>query len=318
VPGANVHDLLTKKLSVDASDPTDLVLRRAGGTQLEQGLILHPTFVTLWIGNNDALGAATNGNPDLLTPAAQFEADYRTIANAIAASGAKMAIATIPDVTSIPFVTTLTRFIINPQTGTPVLLGGNPVPLIGVNAGDFVLLSATRAEALGFGIPVALGGNGQPLPGNVVLTPGEVATIQARVQAYNAVIRAVASEKGAALVDANATLTDLATNGINIGGVTFTARFLSGGVFSYDGVHPTPFGYAVIANMFIDAINDKFGGHIPEVDLFPFVFKSATTLAGAETPPFYFSPLAWENLRTIFRDTPPQQTRKPPRRRGHH
>ena len=318
VPGANVHDVLVKKLSVDANDPTDLVLRKQGFTQLEQGLSLHPTFVTLWIGNNDALSAATNGNPALLTDAAQFDAEYKAIANAIAGLGAKMAIATIPDVTSIPFVTTLTRFIINPATGQPVLVGGNPVPLIGVDAGDFVLLSATRAEALGFGIPVALGGNGQALPGNVVLTPSEVATIQARVAAYNTTIRSVASDKGAALVDANATLADLATRGINVGGVTFTAKFLSGGVFSYDGVHPTPFGYAFVANMFIDAINAKFGGHIPQVDLFPFVFKSAGKSVGADTPPFYFSPLCWDNLRTIFRDTQPQPTRKPPRRRGHH
>ena len=61
-------------------------------------------------------------------------------------------------------------------------------------------------------------------------------------------------------------------HGINVGGVTYTSAFLTGGLFSYDGVHPTAFGYAYIANLFIDAINDKFGGNIEPVDLFPFVF----------------------------------------------
>src|ERR1700710_1668074 len=55
VPGATLHDLLTKTQSTSATDPTDLVLRKLGGTQLQEGLSLKPTFVTLWIGNNDAL-----------------------------------------------------------------------------------------------------------------------------------------------------------------------------------------------------------------------------------------------------------------------
>ena len=40
VPGATLHDLLTKTTSTSASDPTDLVLRRLGATQLQQGLSL--------------------------------------------------------------------------------------------------------------------------------------------------------------------------------------------------------------------------------------------------------------------------------------
>jgi len=339
VPGADVHDVLAKLQSTSASDPTDLVLRRLGFTQLQQGLSLRPTFVTLWIGNNDALGAATSGivNDQTLTPLASFEADYRAIANAIAASGAKMAIANIPNVTSIPFVTTLTRFIPNPATGQPAIINGQPVPLIGpggqpVQAGDFVLLTASAALAQGFGIPLALGGNGQPLPDSVVLSAAEAATIRDRVNGYNAVIRAVATEKNAAFVDANAVLSDVATRGINIGGITFTGGFLSGGVFSYDGVHPTAFGYAYIANLFIAAINAKFGNDIEPVNLYPFVFGTATgasSLAasssiGAESlVPFVYSDGARRNLlltlnvpKWIVDGTQPPTTPRPRRPRG--
>ncbi|HKI01694.1 MAG TPA: SGNH/GDSL hydrolase family protein [Thermoanaerobaculia bacterium] len=312
VPGARVHDLLAKTASTSAGDPTDLILRRTSFTQLQQGLSLRPTFVTLWIGNNDALAAATSGivNDQTLTPLASFEADYRAIAGAIAASGARFAVANIPNVTSIPFVTTLTRFIPNPATGQPAIINGSPVPLLGPNgplqAGDFVLLTASSVLAQGFGIPTALGGNGQPLPDSVVLSAAEAATIRDRVNNYNAVIRAVATERNAAFVDANTVLQNLATGGISVGGVTYTGAFLSGGVFSYDGVHPTAFGYAYIANLFIDAINDKFGTDVEPVNLFPFVFGTASATAALQLDsaaagnvwgvPFVFTSEARRNL----------------------
>ena len=286
VPGATVHDLVATR----NGGFHDVILRNTnpaqGATQLQQGLSRQPTFATLWIGNNDALGAATSGiviDGVTLTPLVQFEADYRAAANAIAASGAKMAIANIPDVTSIPFVTTVSRFVPNPQTGQPVIgANGQPIPLIGPNgplqAGDFVLLTATSELAQGRGIPGSPAG---PLSDSAVLSASEAATIRARVNGYNAVIRTVANEKNAAFVDANAVLTDLAAHGISVGGVTYGSAFLTGGVFSYDGVHPTAFGYAFLANLFIEAINDKFGSDIDAVNLYPFVFGTPASSSTA-------------------------------------
>jgi lysophospholipase L1-like esterase len=308
VPGATVHDLLTTRFG----GFHDVILRNnpanpdTAATQLQEGLVLRPTFATLWIGNNDALAAATSGrviDGVTLTPLASFEADYRAIANAIAASGAKMAIANIPDVTSIPFVTTVSRFVPNPQTGQPVVIGGQTVPLLGpdgpLQAGDFVLLTATTELAQGRGIPAALGGSGVGLSDAAVLSASEVATIRARVNGYNAVIRAVANEKSAAFVDANTVLTNLAVHGITVGGISYGSGFLTGGVFSYDGVHPTAFGYAYIANLFIDAINDKFGNDIPLVNLYPFVFG---TSSGASTTAKVAAPSAEESTASGYTD----------------
>jgi len=320
IPGANLHDVLTKTASTSPTDPTDLVLRRQGFTQVQQALGLHPTFVTLWIGNNDALASATSGFAIPPTPTAQFDAEYRALVGAIASSGAKIAVATIPDVTSIPFVTTLTRFVPNPATGQPLLINGNPVPLIGVNPGDFVLLTAQGAMQQGFGIPLQLGGNGQPLPGNVVLTVAEAGTIRNFVNAYNTSIRTAATAAGAPVIDANAALSDIAAHGLNVGGVTFTSAFLTGGLFSFDGVHPSAFGYAYIANLFIDAINDKYDGNIPEVDLSPFMFDVNPVPTGGGIVPgaaFYFSPLAWDSLRGTLGWTPIAATPSKPRRHHH-
>jgi lysophospholipase L1-like esterase len=286
VPGANVGDVLRKTMSTSAQDATDLVLRRLGFTQLQQGLSVQPTFATLWIGNNDVLAAATSGRVIegvTITPVAQFEADYRAIATAIAQSGAEMAIANIPNVTSIPFVTTVSRFVVNPATNQPVLVNGQPVPLIGPNGplqqGDFVLLTASSELALGNGLPPGIpGASGVPLSDAAVLSAAEVATIQARVQAYNNIIRTVANERNAAFVDINALLNELSTSGLRIGGITFTSAFLTGGIFSYDGVHPTPLGYAYIANQFIEAINEHYDAEIPLVNLFPFIFGKSNSV----------------------------------------
>ena len=67
-------------------------------------------------------------------------------------------------------------------------------------------------------------------------------------------------------------LRNLAASGLDIGGISYSSAFLTGGIFGYDGVHPTPLGYAYVANLFIDAINATYGGDIPEVNLYPFVF----------------------------------------------
>lgn len=314
VPGATLHDLLTKTQSTSANDITDLILRKLGGTQLQEGLALKPTFVSLWIGNNDALAAATSGiaiEGVTLTPPAQFDADYNTVVNAITATGAKMVVANIPDVTSIPFVTTIPRFVFNPKTNQLVLVNGQPVPLIGPNgplqAGDYVLLTASAELAQGRGIPVGIpGGTGLPLSDTSVLSAAEVATIKAHVAAYNNTILTAANAKGLAFVDANATLNDLATNGIAIGGIDFTSAFLTGGIFGYDGVHPTALGYAYIANQFIDSINKEFGGDIPEVNLYPFVFgplpnQTAAVASGSgkavpQATGFVFTPEARRSL----------------------
>jgi lysophospholipase L1-like esterase len=100
VPGATLHDLLTKTQSTSANDITDLLLRRLGATQLQEGLSLKPTFVTLWIGNNDALAAATSGiavEGVTLTPVDQFKADYTAVIAAINSipTHPRMALATV-------------------------------------------------------------------------------------------------------------------------------------------------------------------------------------------------------------------------------
>ncbi|HKI85975.1 MAG TPA: SGNH/GDSL hydrolase family protein [Thermoanaerobaculia bacterium] len=304
VPGETTHGLLTTV--TDNGGLHDLILRGLG-TQLQEGLALHPTFVTLWIGNNDVLGAATSGiviDNVTLTTVSKFTADYQAIVGAIAASGAKLAVANIPNVYDIPFVTTIPPVVVDPSTNQPVMVNGQPIPLIGPNGplspDDHVLLTASSLLAQGIGIPAQLGGTGQPLPDSAVLSASETATIEARIAAFNQVIANTANNVGAALVDINSMFDNIAQNGDDLGGVEYTADFLTGGLFGYDGVHPTPLGYAVAANAFIRAINKTYSARIPLVDYSPYVFDPAGTTTRVSPSAAHgaiFSPAAWESLR---------------------
>ena len=85
-------------------------------TMIEHALRSNPTFFTLFIGNNDVLGYATSGgsgNPNGgtgnfdITDQGTFTAAYTGMVGALTTNGAKGAIANIPDITSIPFFTTV-------------------------------------------------------------------------------------------------------------------------------------------------------------------------------------------------------------------
>jgi len=310
VPGARVGDVVRTR----GGGLHDLILRGLG-TQLELVASQQPTFVSLFIGNNDVLGAATSGiviDGVTLTSAAQFEGDLRTIAGTLAAVGVQgTAIATIPSVVSIPYVTTIPPVLVNPATNEPVVINGQLVPLIGPNGplgpGDHVLLPASAELARGLGIPAALGGTGQPLSDASVLSAGETAEIEARREELNAVIRAVAGETGAALVDIARIFDQVVQRGILQGGILLTSDFLTGGLFSYDGVHASPIGYAIIANAFIDAINATYGGNIPAVTMAPFLLGDLGRLPGTSSvgtlavgSSFIFTAEAYENLRVAL------------------
>ena len=130
VPGALLYDVYyatsstTCASNVFGGTPNpyfDLILRNSAlnlGTQLQQALAQNPTFVTLWIGNNDVLGYATSGgtSPAAPTDATTFGQLFGGIGQGLAQSGAKVVVANIPNVTTIPFFTTVgLQIAINPS-----------------------------------------------------------------------------------------------------------------------------------------------------------------------------------------------------------
>jgi hypothetical protein len=67
--------------------------------------------------------------------------------------------------------------------------------------------------------------------------------------------------------------------------VKLTTAYLTGGIFSYDGVHPQAIGYALLAREWIKAINANYGTTLPDIDMRPFLEGTsvATTVLAANT-----------------------------------
>jgi lysophospholipase L1-like esterase len=303
VPGSSAIDAFQ---TVADSNPFTGIILRGFGSQLAQVANAHPSFVIVWVGNNDVLGAVVNGEAIegvTLTPPGIFAQVYSQIITTLVGTGATVVAANLPDVTTIPYVTAIPPFVSNPATGLPVMVNGQPVGLIGpngpLNSSDFVTLAAAPFLARGTGIPAALGGNGQPLPDNVILDPNKVATIQAHVQENNQAIAQICTGAKVPLVDINGILKQFATSGRDVGGIRLTAAFLSGGVFGYDGIHPTDLGYAIVANEWINVINAN-GGTLPPVSLAPYLGVGSASVGRDRTIPFRFTSEDQARLEQLF------------------
>ena len=338
-----VKDFVDLKVAVPSRSGTDaraaMVLRNfAGGpfegmSAVDEAKSLNPDLVGLWAGNNDVLGAATSAVAIAgvtLTPVAAFEAKYTEVLTGLAASGRTIVTFTIPDVRAIPFETTIPPVVVNPATRQPVLVGGQPVGLLGprttstcstppcpLPAGTLVTLPASSLLAQGIGIPMALGGTGLPLPDGgftppstlnpgVLLYPDEVALIQQRTIDLNAKIASISAANGAILIDAYTLFNEIKANGYEIAGITLTTSFLTGGLFSADGVHPSQMGYAIIADGVIQALNAAKGSHIERPDLAQAMFTPnvpTISTAGEVDPsggPYGFSLSMWTELLDSF------------------
>lgn len=284
VPGHDVQDALTTRPDFLFDDLTDLILGLPGlfggisKSQVEWAEALQPTTVIIWLGNNDVLGAATEGDASLVTPTDDFKAAYAEVINRMAATGATLVVGNIPDVTVIPFLTSGEE--VAALVGLPLDVIG---PVLGIGPEDFVTPDAFEIIGLILGgfIP-------GPLPANVVLDAMEVVTIQAATEEFNAFIAEQASASGAALVDIAGLLGSLASDGYVAHGQRLTVDFL-GGIFSLDGVHPTNTGYAIVANEFIHVLNTQFAAGVPPVAVAQVAMDDPLVLPGVGFPPGLFS-----------------------------
>ena len=118
------------------------------------------------------------------------------------------------------------------------------------------------------GNPTLINGVSVPLSNKWVLTANEKAKVASATASYNASIRSIAASKGLAVADMNAIMNQL-ISGLRVDdGTIYTANYFSAAtastvLFSLDGVHPNPRGYAVIANEIIKVINSHYNANLP-------------------------------------------------------
>jgi len=256
----------------------DLILRNGINTALEQSIGLQPTFMTVWIGNNDILAAALTATPIegvTMTPVESFAMLYNNAVGALMTNTtADIVLINVPDVTTFPFTTSVQPWVDIPGVGIVPLMGTKG-PL---SPDSLVTLPGGSLIAMGYGLP-----GGPPLPEDLnfitqepgyVLRPDEVAIIKERTDAFNQIIDDVAATYGLPVLDMNSAFAAIvAGDGPNFGGVELTADFLIGGIFSYDGIHPQHIGQALVAGLLIDLINAQYGADIPQVNMAEVLFE---------------------------------------------
>jgi phospholipase/lecithinase/hemolysin len=299
VPGARATEILTN-FGVPVSSSNALTfLFLSGRTQLQAMQDQAPTFVSLWIGNNDVLGSLTSltnpGNPAFVTPQNAFQAQYTQILDSIEAEGAKAVLISVADVGVIPYASRGSVYWCvknQPACGTfpaafpPTLsVSNNCAPAItGIPGaqGDSTLVPWTtglpKLDSALHGVPTTL----DCTEDNVVVTPAEYANLRTAVAGYNAFIQGEATSRGFAFVDINAPLLQHVADGtippfpdpsqLSDSLITF------GPYFSLDGVHPSSLAHQLIADSVASAINQKYGTTLP-------VPVCGTVICPATSPP---------------------------------
>lgn len=318
IPGAILFDMadtanfITK--SVSRQNPFFAQILRTsalGRSVIAQAKVLQPTFMLVWIGNNDVLGYATSGgtrgtNAGLVDPprtrpteTVLFDLWYRQLIDSLRSTGAGIVTANIPDVASIAFFTTIGPLIAANLANLPPSIylryqkSGNSGPSFDSTRFNLTpdvlitLLGSTYASLLGRPTGKWYSDNGYPsLPPGIdttkpfgfhpqnpwldalTLDVGEQTIAQNAITAFNASIDTISANRNIGVVNIYGILNTIKTQGLyypDLG--TFSTAFILGGLFSYDGVHPSTRGNAIIANEFINVINTKFNASIPLISV---------------------------------------------------
>jgi lysophospholipase L1-like esterase len=268
-------------------------------TQLNAAVALHPTLTTVWLGANDLLKyQESHGQSPSDTPA-QMQADITHVITTMKAAGSKVVVANLPDILLAPqffqggavLTANLTGFL--EKVGIPAAFA----PTIAANAsanvattynvtGSGYLTESGFLSTLSQCITQFAGGAGTvncaPVldpagagsgDGTVYLDATFAAQVQGLNTAYNAAIAAAATATSTPLVDIHAAITGIASGA---GPYAISAAInppkccnaqFGGGIFSWDGLHPSNTGYALIANLWIATINASFSTTIAPVNV---------------------------------------------------
>jgi lysophospholipase L1-like esterase len=271
VPGAEVMDVFNNLDT--ASNANTLTQFFLGGlTQAQMMERAHPTFVSVWIGNNDVLGAAINstngGDSTKITSVANFQARYAALLDTVEAAGPRGGILIgVGNVTGIPFFS-------RGSTYLGAKLAGQLPPALTVTAncapprGDSVLVPFPFGAAL---VGNAAAGSPQTLDCTEIQTvqPAELVKLVSTVTAYNTFISAQATARGWAYLDPNVAFDSLRTVPTAVRPFPLIGQPCSanpfGTAFSCDAVHPSAASHRLIAQKLREAVNTKYTTAIPPI-----------------------------------------------------
>jgi hypothetical protein len=261
----------------------------AANSVLGSAMQMQPTFFSFFVGVDEVLRYAKKGasqgtlTPELGADGVGFEGSISSAIDQLTSSGAKGVVANIPDVTALPFFTTIPynglnlneekaaslNQIYNP-IGLYFQVGSNPFVIQDPSAGTFGVRFMQPGELVLLSVPLDSVkcyqmGSVFPFRDEFVLTSAELTEIRNAIYAYNTILMSKANQKSLAFVDVHTWMEKL-KSGIVYNGVSCSLKFVSGGVVSLDGVHFTPKGNALLANEFLKAVNTKYAAKVPLID----------------------------------------------------
>jgi len=269
---------VTNSIAADSNHFVDKILRNSGRTLIEEALSLSPTLLTLWVGNNDLLEAASLGLASAESPYTPTE-DFRDFLTEIinqltSASNAPIFLGNVLDFTTLPYFTSLPSFVIDPETGVKTYLTGECEEGIRIlTDSDLVLYWAlpNYVSILENDLPIETA-----LNDTLILDVTEKNEITDLIDEYNdTIMAAAAANANVFLVDIYQLFVEIANSGYIFGDVAYTTDLISfnpdGSIqlnltqtlFSFDGLHPKEIGYAAIGNVFIEKINSTLSAQIP-------------------------------------------------------
>ena len=269
VPGADSFDPIAPVPSTDAL--TTLILD--GRNQVDKALEATPTFVSIWIGNNDVLAAAITGQlggGNGPTPQATFAANYAAMVNRLVAGGARDGVLIgVSDVTLIPLLVPASAFA-DPglRLGLNLITGRTVTIDAGCTGSPSYISLAIIPEISSGAHPatIACGTSGSSLGDRFVLDATERAALVAAVAGYNTYISAKADSVGFAWYDPNPLFIAARARG----DVPVTPNIANldqpfGPLMSNDGVHPSSRGHVLIANELIALIAARYSVRLTPV-----------------------------------------------------
>lgn len=283
IPGLKLMDIS----SVNYAQSNSFFARMASSfssSVLEDVSAANPTFFSIFLGIEDVLDYAKSGGTiNNLPSVGNFENAYSILIQQLISNGAKGAIATIPDVTEMPYFTTIpwngltldeanntTLNSFYNQLGYYFTVGSNPFMIVDSTANQLPVRQILSNELLLLSLPLDSVkcyqmGTLFPIRDEFVLDQTELQILRNMISQYNNIIISLANQYNLALVRVDEFYSTLNT-GFVYNGVSMSAKFVSGGAYSLDGIHFNSKGNALLANEFLKSINLKFKSSIPQLN----------------------------------------------------
>jgi len=285
-PGADILETLNSNYAppqppAAATDAYKLFLL-GGKTELQRAREVTPTFVSVWLGNNDVLGAildtsANAGSAADITPPATFTTRFNAFMDSLDSFGTIQGgvLIGVVQVTGSPYVSAGKYYAaaaasIPTLTVLPNCLAATPIP--GGAPGDSAYVyipfhyGAPRVAAAAAGAPTTI-----DCSDTHVISVTETLNMLGTVAQYNATIAQAAAARQWAYLDPNALLRALA-------GVPGAIRPFPafppdpnatvapfGTALSRDGVHPSTATHRLLAQALRDSINAHYSSQIPAI-----------------------------------------------------